>query len=114
MAINVKRRLRGEQIQKAFPETRAVKALNTTMNWTVMVNPGLVNGDHNVFMSGNDPTARGAEVSKLLGEWCGWKPENIIDLGGSGYLLNDILKFTERLMWNYIDVCNSKSFVENV
>jgi predicted dinucleotide-binding enzyme len=69
----------GEQIQKAFPEARVVKALNT-MNCAVMVNPGLVIGDHNVFLSGNDLDAK-AEVSKHLIDWFGWKPENIIDLG---------------------------------
>jgi predicted dinucleotide-binding enzyme len=69
----------GEQIQKAFPETLVVKALNT-MNCAVMVNPGLVDGDHNVFLSGNDPAAK-AEVSRHLGDWFGWKPASIIDLG---------------------------------
>lgn len=69
----------GERIQKAFPETRVVKALNT-MNCAIMVNPGLVDGDHNVFVSGNDPKAR-VEVCKLLVDWFGWKQENIIDLG---------------------------------
>jgi 8-hydroxy-5-deazaflavin:NADPH oxidoreductase len=69
----------GEQIQKAFPETHVVKALNT-MNCAVMANPELVSGDHHAFMSGNNPEAK-AEVSKHLAQWFGWKPENIIDLG---------------------------------
>jgi len=69
----------GERIQKAFPETHVVKALNT-MNCAVMVNPGLVKGDHNVFVSGNDSEAK-AEVSKHLIDWFGWKSEDIIDLG---------------------------------
>jgi 8-hydroxy-5-deazaflavin:NADPH oxidoreductase len=69
----------GERIQEAFTETRVVKALNT-MNCAVMVNPRMVNGDHNVFVSGNDPEAK-EEVSKHLVDWFGWKQENIIDLG---------------------------------
>ncbi len=69
----------GEQIQKAFPEARVVKTLNT-MNCSVQVNPGLVPGDHNVFLSGNDSDAK-AQVSRFLTDWFGWKQENIIDLG---------------------------------
>src|SRR4051812_36364896 len=42
-----------EQIQREFPDARVVKALNT-MNCDVMVNPGLVPGDHHVFMAGDD------------------------------------------------------------
>src|SRR6266508_4040551 len=44
----------GEQIQRAFPDARVVKALNT-MNADVMVEPGLVPGGHTVFVCGNDP-----------------------------------------------------------
>ncbi len=66
----------GEQIQKAFPETKVVKTLNT-MNCMVMVNPSLVPGDHNVFVSGNDPQAK-VKVKEILVSF-GWK--SIIDLG---------------------------------
>ncbi|HSJ53075.1 MAG TPA: NAD(P)-binding domain-containing protein, partial [Anaerolineae bacterium] len=46
-----------EQIQRAFPRARVVKTLNTT-NAYVMVNPREVaDGDHHVFMSGNDAEA---------------------------------------------------------
>ena len=69
----------GEQIQAAFPDVRVVKTLNT-MSSTVMVDPGLVKGDHNVFLSGNDKEAK-AKVASLLTDWFGWKPKNIIDLG---------------------------------
>lgn len=68
-----------EQIQNAFPETKVVKTLNT-MNCFVMVNPGMVPGDHTVFVSGNDGDAK-AQVSTMLTEWFGWQPRNIIDLG---------------------------------
>jgi predicted dinucleotide-binding enzyme len=69
----------GEQIQRAFPDTKVVKSLNT-MTCNVMVNPSLVPGDHNVFVSGDDAGAK-ERVASLLTEWFGWKPENIIDLG---------------------------------
>jgi len=68
-----------EQLQRAFPDMKIVKALNT-MNCMVMVNPGLVPGDHNVFLSGNDAEAR-KKVSVLLNNWFGWPSKNIIDLG---------------------------------
>lgn len=69
----------GERIQKAFPDARVVKTLNT-VNMDVMVNPGLVPGDHQIFASGDDAAAK-ARVTTLLGEWFGWRPEQIIDLG---------------------------------
>lgn len=69
----------GEQIQREFPETRVVKALNT-VNCEVMVNPSLVPGDHDLIVCGNDPAAK-SEVTAWLDEWFGWKKENIIDLG---------------------------------
>src|SRR5207247_239815 len=46
----------GEQIQRAFPDVKVVKSLNT-MNCKLMVNPSLVRGDHDVWVSGNDQTA---------------------------------------------------------
>jgi 8-hydroxy-5-deazaflavin:NADPH oxidoreductase len=69
----------GERIQKAFPETRVVKALNT-VNCEVMIEPSRVPGDHNLFICGNDEAAK-RDLIKHLGTWFGWKPENIIDLG---------------------------------
>ena len=69
----------GERIQKAFPNTRVVKTLNT-VNCEVMVNPSLVPGDHNLFICGNDDAAK-KDVINLLANWFGWKPENIVDLG---------------------------------
>jgi len=68
----------GEQIQRAFPQTKVVKTLNT-LNAGLMVNPGgLAGGDHTIFVSGNDAAAK-AEVSRLLAQWFGWR--DIIDLG---------------------------------
>jgi 8-hydroxy-5-deazaflavin:NADPH oxidoreductase len=69
----------GERIQKAFPETSVVKALNT-VNCDIMVDPSRVPGDHNLFICGNDTAAK-KEVTKYLSDWFGWKIDNIIDVG---------------------------------
>jgi 8-hydroxy-5-deazaflavin:NADPH oxidoreductase len=69
----------GEQIQRAFPEAKAVKALNT-MNCEVMVDPSKVPGDHDVFLCGEDADAK-REVAELLGSF-GWPEGRIRDLGG--------------------------------
>jgi len=67
-----------EQIQRALPQVRVVKTLNT-VNAMVMVNPQLVaGGDHHLFISGNDAGAK-AKVVELLKSWFGW--QHIIDLG---------------------------------
>ena len=69
----------GEEIQKAFPQSKVVKTLNT-MWCGIMVNPALVNyGDHNVFLCSNYEDAKEV-VRKILLSF-GWKEENIIDLG---------------------------------
>ena len=68
----------GEQIQRAFPEAKVVKALNT-VSAPVMVNPGRVaGGDHTLFISGNDAAAK-AQVTSWLKNWFGWR--DVIDLG---------------------------------
>ncbi len=68
-----------EEIQKKFPGARVVKTLNT-MSHSLMVNPLMVNnGDHNVFISGNDIEAK-KQVTRILKSF-GWKGDNIIDLG---------------------------------
>ena len=65
-----------EEIQKLLPQTRVVKALNT-VHAPVMVNPALVPGDHDIFVSGDDAAAK-ARVVELLQSF-GWKAP--IDLG---------------------------------
>jgi predicted dinucleotide-binding enzyme len=68
-----------ETIQRAFPTARVVKALNT-MRADVMVAPDrLADGDHDVFMAGDDADAKDV-VAGLLREF-GWRPEHIRDLG---------------------------------
>jgi predicted dinucleotide-binding enzyme len=48
----------GEQIQAAFPQLRVVKTLNT-LTAALMVNPkALADGNHSVFVSGNDADAK--------------------------------------------------------
>ncbi len=67
-----------EQIQRAFPDARVVKALNT-LNVSVAVEPGLVgNGDTTVFAASDDPEARQVVVG-LLRE-LGWV--DIIEFDG--------------------------------
>lgn len=67
----------GEQIQRAFPRARVVKALNT-MNAHLMVDPGqLAGGDHSVFVCGNDADAK-KTVTGLLESF---GHTDVIDLG---------------------------------
>jgi len=66
----------GEQLQRAFPNAKVVKALNT-LNTSVMLNPGLLKGETDLLICGNDAGAKD-QVRKLL-ESFGWK--SIIDLG---------------------------------
>jgi predicted dinucleotide-binding enzyme len=66
-----------EQIQRAYPETRVVKALNI-VNANVMTRPAeLAGGDHTMLVEGNDEAAKQV-VRDLLAEF-GWR--DIIDLG---------------------------------
>jgi predicted dinucleotide-binding enzyme len=68
----------GESIQRAFPDVRVVKTLNT-VTASVMVDPQLVPGRHTVFVCGNDDVAK-ATAGGLLEEF-GWPSEAILDLG---------------------------------
>lgn len=66
----------GEQIQRAFPEARVVKALNT-MNANLMVDPASLGAESSVFVSGDDTDAK-ATVTELLQSF---GHTDIIDLG---------------------------------
>jgi predicted dinucleotide-binding enzyme len=67
-----------EEIQRAYPEAKVVKALNT-VNCALMVNPSLVaDGEHDLFVCGNDAGAK-AKVTEILTHWFGWK--HVTDLG---------------------------------
>ncbi len=70
----------GEEVQKLLPDTKVVKTLNT-LTCSLMVNPKLVNnGDHDIFVCGNDPEARSV-VTTFLSDNFGWESKHIIDLG---------------------------------
>ena len=81
----------GEEVQRAFPSTRVVKTLNT-INASVMVDPGKVDdGNHDVFVCGNDTAAK-TQVTAILRDWFGWKRiHDFGDITGArateGYLL---------------------------
>jgi predicted dinucleotide-binding enzyme len=67
-----------EQIQRAFPDARVVKSLNT-VTASVMVDPGSVgDGDTTIFAAGDDAEAR-SQVVELLRE-LGW--QDIVELDG--------------------------------
>ncbi len=67
----------GEELQRAFPQARVVKSLNT-MNASVMADPASVGGgDHSVFVCGDDAEAKQV-VAGLLGEL---GHRDVIDLG---------------------------------
>jgi len=66
-----------EALQQAFPNLKVVKCFNT-MTASLMVNPkALKDGDHTIFLSGNDAGAK-AQVTELLRSF-GWS--DILDLG---------------------------------
>ena len=67
----------GEQIQRAYPAAKVVKALNT-VTAAVMVDPSIIPGVHTIFVSGNDTKSK-AEVIDLLKAGFGWK--DVMDLG---------------------------------
>jgi predicted dinucleotide-binding enzyme len=67
-----------EQIQRAFPETKVVKALNT-VTASVMIDPGSVgDGDTTVFAASDDADARKVVVGLL--EELGWR--DVLELDG--------------------------------
>lgn len=68
-----------EQIQRAYPDSRVVKTLNT-VNASVMVDPGRLPEPHTMFLAGDDAAAK-AVVRGILAE-LGWPAESIVDLGG--------------------------------
>ena len=67
----------GEQLQRAFPEVRVVKTLNT-MTADVMVDPASLGAESSVFLSGDDAAAK-ATVLELLRSF---GHTDVIDLGG--------------------------------
>ncbi|HET6953139.1 MAG TPA: NAD(P)-binding domain-containing protein [Acidimicrobiales bacterium] len=66
----------GEQVQRAFPQARVVKTLNT-MNANLMVDPAALGAESSVFVSGDDAAAK-ATVTELLESF---GHTDVIDLG---------------------------------
>lgn len=67
----------GEQVQRAFPDAKVVKTLNT-MNASLMVDPQALGAGSSVFVSGDDAEAK-ATVDALLQSF---GHDDVIDLGG--------------------------------
>jgi len=67
----------GEQVQRAFPDAKVVKSLNTMAN-PIMVDPDRIGGETDVFVCGDDEGAKG-QVIELLQSF-GWPAP--IDMGG--------------------------------
>lgn len=67
----------GEQVQRAFPETRVVKTLNT-MNADLMVHPETLPEATTVFVSGDDADAKQVVTGLLQA----FGHTDVIDLGG--------------------------------
>lgn len=66
-----------ENIQKAFPNLKVVKAFNM-MSAPLMVNPKMLKGgDHTFLICGNDPAAK-SQVTEILKSF-GWT--DVLDLG---------------------------------
>lgn len=66
-----------EKIQRTFPQTKVVKAFNT-LTAKLQTNPHfLMNGDHHLFISGNNDQAK-EKVIELARSY-GWR--HILDLG---------------------------------
>lgn len=67
----------GEQIQRAFPQAKVVKALNT-LTASLMVEPTSLGESSTVFVSGEDAAAK-ATVVEILESF---GHDDVIDLGG--------------------------------
>jgi predicted dinucleotide-binding enzyme len=66
-----------EQVQRTFPDTRVVKALNT-LNASLMVEPKTLGESSTVFVSGEDAVAKATVVDLLTS----FGHDDVIDLGG--------------------------------
>jgi 8-hydroxy-5-deazaflavin:NADPH oxidoreductase len=87
-----------EQLQRAFPEARVVKALNT-VNAAVMVDPSRVgDGGTTVFAASDDAEARAVVVGLL--EQIGWRDIVEFDQLSAARVLEMWLPLWVRLMAN--------------
>jgi predicted dinucleotide-binding enzyme len=67
----------GERIQRAFPDVKVVKSLNT-LTAPLMVDPKQLGAGTTVFVSGDDAAAKAAVVELLTA----FGHEDVVDLGG--------------------------------
>ena len=67
----------GEQVQRAFPQARVVKTLNT-LTASLMVEPKSLGESSTVFVSGEDAAAKAVVVEILES----FGHDDVIDLGG--------------------------------
>lgn len=77
-----------EQVQRAFPEAKVVKALNT-LNASLMVEPANLGASSTVFVSGDDADAKATVVTLLES----FGHDDVIDLGAL-----DTARGTEMLL----------------
>lgn len=68
----------GEQIQRAFPDVKVVKTLNT-VSASLMVMPRSLPQEHTVFLAGNDNGAKKTAAAPL--KEFGWRDPEIVDAG---------------------------------
>jgi 8-hydroxy-5-deazaflavin:NADPH oxidoreductase len=68
----------GEAVQRAAPSARVVKGLNTVAN-EVMVDPGALDGPHELPIAGDDADAKALVTAVLVD--LGWPREAVLDLG---------------------------------
>ncbi|MCL6417368.1 NAD(P)-binding domain-containing protein [Aestuariirhabdus sp. Z084] len=95
----------GETLQKLFPTAHIVKALNNIQH-SLMVNPGSIPGNHNVFISGNNENAKN-ETKRLLNEF-GWKENQIVDLGNIVYAR--AMEMNVILWWRIYELLGTGDF----
>lgn len=67
-----------EQLQRKFPAAKVVKAMNT-IDHELMINPTFLEGNHSVFLCGDDQAAK--DLTEKILKGFGWKTDQIIDLG---------------------------------
>jgi predicted dinucleotide-binding enzyme len=91
-----------EQVQRAFPEARVVKALNT-MNASVMADPAKLGQSSTVFVSGDDADAKAIVVSVLES----FGHDDVIDLGAL-----ETARGTEMLLPIWVRLMNTLGTAE--
>lgn len=67
----------GEQVQRALPNAKIVKSLNT-VTAALMVDASLLPGEHVIYVAGNDAAAK-ATVTDILKNWFKWQA--VVDVG---------------------------------